>query len=304
MKDTPVLVGVDGSADSRDAVAYGAWEARQRHLPLRLVHGLVPAPTFGIAPTVPAVTEALFTDARALVAEAAAGVRRTDSDLPVGTAVIAGGPAGVLVEEAAHAALVVVGSRGLGGYAGLLAGSVSIQVATHAPVPVVVLRHSAPPAGPPAVPGTGPVVVGVDGSAGSMTALEFGLDEAAARGTGLIAVYAWAVPPRGNLGPITPSHYDEREARDEADRLLAEALAGWDDKYPDVPVERRVVHSFNPLLTLLEESTSASLIVVGPRGHGGFVSLLLGSVADGLLRHAHRPVAIVHASRSALDRAR
>jgi nucleotide-binding universal stress UspA family protein len=292
MTDKPVLVGVDGSPDSLAAAAWGAWEARRRHRPLRLVHGLVPVPEIGVAPTLPHLTQALLSGGRAALARAEEQVRRSDPDLPVSTAVVAGGPAAVLLDQATRAALVVLGSRGLGGFAGLLAGSVSTQVATHAPVPVIVLRRPAGAAGTTPVPGTGPVVVGVDGSPGSNAALEFGFDEAAARGTGLIAVYAWSVPPSGNLGPITPVHYDEGEARDEADRLLAEALAGWADKYPEVPVERRAVHSFNPLLTILEAAEAASLVVVGPRGRGGFVSLLLGSVADGLLRHARQPVAI------------
>jgi nucleotide-binding universal stress UspA family protein len=109
-------------------------------------------------------------------------------------------------------------------------------------------------------------------------------------------VYAWDVPPTHNLGPITPTHFDLDEAQQEADRMLAEVLAGWQEKYPQVRVQRRAVHSYNPIRTLIEAGESASMIVVGPRGHGGFTGLLLGSVADALVRHGNRPVAVVHPS--------
>jgi nucleotide-binding universal stress UspA family protein len=294
----PVLVGVDGSAYSRAAVAYGAWEARRRKRPLRLVHGLPPWLQFGVAPSTPYVIDELIASSRALVGEAAAWIRRSDPTLPISTAVIAGSPAGVLIAEAANAALVVVGSRGLGGIAGVLAGSVGSQVATHSPVPVVVLRPGVGSDGHGAAgqhdPTVGPVVVGVDGSAGSRAALEFGFEEAAVRGESLTAVYAWGILPSGNLGPIGPDHYDPVQAQDEADRMLGEALAGWAEKYPEVPVRRRAVRGFDPVAAILDEATGASLVVVGPRGHGALVSLLLGSVADGLLRHARQPVAIAH----------
>jgi nucleotide-binding universal stress UspA family protein len=288
----PVVVGVDGSKDAARAIEYGAWEAHRRRRPLRLVHGFVPIPMFG-----PTALAALDIDepmraTRAMVDEMARETSLRNPELTVTTAVIPGSAAGVLVEESTGASVVVVGSRGRGGFAGLLTGSVSTQVATHAEAPVVVLR-------PPSledipVPGDGPVVVGVDGSPGATAALAFAFDEAAARRTGVVAVYAWGPPPGGSLGPTSVRNYDERDAQNEADRLLAEATAGWRERYPEVPLERRAIHSFNPVLTLIDEAAAASLIVTGPRGRGGFASLLLGSVADGLLRHADRPVAIVH----------
>jgi nucleotide-binding universal stress UspA family protein len=311
----PVVVGVDGSADANRAIEYAAWEAGRRHRPLRLVHGFVPVPMFGPTPLVPYNIETPLRATRAMINDMARAASLRHPELALTTSVIAGSPAGVLVEESANACLMVVGSRGRGGFAGLLAGSVSAQVATHAQAPVVVLRPPSPgeqpaaggrhaageepgaggqpvPGGPPSAPGEGPVVVGVDGSSGADAALAFAFDEAAGRGTELVAVYAWGVAPTGTLGPVTARHYEVREAQDEADRLLAEAVAGWRERYPDVKVDRRAIHTFNPVLTLMEEAAAASLIVVGPRGRGGFASLMLGSVADGLLRHADRPVAI------------
>jgi nucleotide-binding universal stress UspA family protein len=133
----------------------------------------------------------------------------------------------------------------------------------------------------------------VDGSAAAGHALGFAFEEADARGTGLVAVYAWDVPPRRNLGPITRLHYDPVEAQDEADRVLAEAVAGWAEKYPDVPVQRLAVHTLTPAAVLRDAAAGASLVVVGSRGHGGFLGLLLGSVSHSLLTHARCSVAVV-----------
>jgi len=218
----------------------------------------------------------ILADLRAMLDAVAAELHVRYPHLEIATGVTAGVPAGVLIEESRTAALVVVGSRGVGGFRGRLVGSVSAQVASYAHAPVIVVR---PPVD--GDPGTG-VVVGVDGSPGAAAALEFAFDEAEAHGNRLVAVYAW------DAGDA------EVGAREEADRALAELLAGWPDKHPDVTVERRAVRSRHPVETLLVEGRNAALLVVGRRGRGGFAGLLLGSVSDGLVRHAHRPVAVVH----------
>jgi nucleotide-binding universal stress UspA family protein len=275
------VVGVDGSPDAGAAAGHGAWEADHRGLPLRLVHALQPPIMYGTSIVAAYDTGEPLTDAQAVLRETADQVRGRYPGLEVATVITAGTPGRVLVDESRTAALMVVGSRGLGRFEQLLAGSVRVQVAMHAHAPVVVLR---PPARDeqPSV-GSG-VVVGVDGSAGSTAAIAFAFDEASARGTELVAVYAWAA-------------MDDRDtagAQHEADRMLAEAMAGWQEKYPEVSVLRRAVRSLNPLATLIKEGAHAQLVVVGPRGHGGFAGLLLGSVSDALVRHAHRPVAVVH----------
>jgi nucleotide-binding universal stress UspA family protein len=201
-----------------------------------------------------------------------------------------GGPAGVLVDESRAASLVVVGTRGLGGFAGLLAGSVSTQVADHAHCPVIVVRTGATTG-----PGPGaPVVVGLDGSPLSSHALQFALDLAAASDAPLVALYAWRGLPTGNLGPTTVWHYDPEEAEEEARRLLAEQLAGCAERYPQVSIEQRTVLSFNPGDTLVDASRTAGLVVVGSRGRGGFTGLLLGSTSQTLVHHARCSVAVIH----------
>lgn len=265
--DRPVIVGVDGSPESRMAVDLGAREAEWRQVPLRLVHGYEPPVMYG--PTVAIAYDAAtpLAYARTLVAEEADRVRAGHPDLTVGSGVLIGDPGLVLVEESSAAGLVVVGSRGAGSFHSLLLGSVSARVAGHARVPVLVVR-------PPARDARG-VVVGVDGSPGSIPAVEFAMAEAAARGTGVTAVYA---------------HHGDPEA----DRVLAEATAGWPEKYPEVEVVRRAVRATSPVRVLIEESGTAELVVVGARGRRPIAGLLLGSVSDGLVRHARVPVAVVH----------
>ena len=282
----PVVAGVDGSADAQLAVDLAAWEADRRHAPLRLVYGFRPVYVCGVA-TIGYDLDRQVRDLDDMLIAESARVSRRYPDLPVATEVVQGAPASVLLDESAAAQLVVVGSRGRGGFASLLLGSVSAQVATYATSPVIVMR---PPAarGTRELPGNGPVVVGVDGSTGSAAAVEFAFDEAAARGTGLIAVYVWGVMP------YDAGDDDPRVEQDGPDAALADALAAWQDKYPEVPVSHRAVHSLVPVHTILDHSADAGLIVVGRRGRGGFAGLSLGSVGDGLVRHAKAPVAVVH----------
>ena len=286
----PVLVGIDYSPDSMAAVEYAAWEAQRRRLPLRLVHGLSAPPAYGPASGAGWLVGAMVTDATRLLTDAAERVERRHPGLTVSHSVLSGGASAVLVAESRAASIVVVGARGTGGFPDLLTGAVSAQVAMHAHAPVIVVRRS----GQETVPPTGPVVAGVDGSDRAAHALGFAFEEADARGTGLVAVYAWDIPPKHNLGPTTRWHYDPREAQDEADRVLAEAVAGWADKYPDVPITRLAVHTLTPTAVVRDAAAGASLLVVGSRGHGGFVGLLLGSVTHGLLAHARCSVAVVH----------
>ncbi|WP_460492611.1 universal stress protein [Dactylosporangium cerinum] len=130
------------------------------------------------------------------------------------------------------------------------------------------------------------VVVGVDGSSGSADAVAFAFDEARARGARLEAVYVWELPAPGNgtrPGPLQAA----------ADRMLHEATAPWQDKYPDVAVVHDTVRGDNPVRALNDAADGADLIVVGRRGNGGFDGLLLGSVSDGLVRYSRRTVAVI-----------
>jgi nucleotide-binding universal stress UspA family protein len=192
--------------------------------------------------------------AERVVSEAVDGARATGWGVPVTGELTVGWPAAVLANESRTASLVVLGDRGLGGFTGLLVGSVAVQVAAHAVCPVLVARGTAH---------RGDVLLGVDRSEANETAIGLAFEEAALR----------------------------RTEADE-DRALTEAIAPWQDKYPDVTVHRRLVRGrVRPVL--IDATRRARLVVVGSRGRGGFTGLLLGSVSQALLHHADCPVAIV-----------
>src|SRR5256885_7840908 len=146
----PVVVGVDGSPASRVAAEFAAGEASRRGLPLRLVHGLQPPAAYSFGALIAIDLGAVIRDLRAMLETVATELRIRYPGLEMTTEVTAGDPAGVLIEESRTATLVVVGSRGLGGIRGMLAGSVSAQVAAPAHAPGLVVW---PPAPRPPEPG-------------------------------------------------------------------------------------------------------------------------------------------------------
>jgi nucleotide-binding universal stress UspA family protein len=281
-----VVVGVDGSASSSDAVRLAARLAAERRRPLRVVHAfiwpLLRAP-LGPSPYGPE-SGGLRHQAERVVAEAVAEAEKAAPNIGVAGALVDGAAASVLLHEARRAALIVLGTRGLGGFGGMVIGSTAVQVAAHASCPVLVARGERDP--------NGPVVVGVDGSDVSDLAIGFAMEEASRRGAELVAVHAFLHPVSLQPGDIVPLVYDENALETDEGRLLAESLAGWRDRFPDVPVRREVVRG-SAGRVLVEESKGAQLVVVGARGRGGFAGLQLGSVSHGLLHHAHCPVAIV-----------
>jgi nucleotide-binding universal stress UspA family protein len=198
-----------------------------------------------------------------------------------------------VIDASAEASLVVVGSRGLGGFTGLMLGSVGSQLAAHSKSPVIVVRPPGDPGDMGVGPGRAPVVVGVDGIPESEAALDFAFDQAAARGVTLRAMYAWWMLSISALGPTDRMHYDTMQAEDEARRLLAEATAGWRGKYPDVELELVPTHALNPIVAVLDLSQDAGLLVVSRHGGNALTRLLLGSVGDVAVREASCPVAVV-----------
>jgi nucleotide-binding universal stress UspA family protein len=277
-----VVVGVDGSADALRAVCWAADEAGRRRVPLRLVNafgwteGVVGARYRGI----------LLERARDLIATAAAIAREQTPGLEIEEQVIVGFPIGVLSAEARHAQLVVLGSRGESRIEGLLAGSVAVALAAHAACPVVVVRGRELSVDEAA--GL-PLVVGVDGSPVSEAAIAFAYEAAAARRAPLVAVHTWRdLVADPALAPLL----DWDAIEDDERRLLAERLAGWSEKYPDVRVQRIVTRD-RPAHQLLEQAAKAQLVVVGSRGRGEFAGLVLGSVSNALVHKADCPVAVV-----------
>jgi nucleotide-binding universal stress UspA family protein len=281
-----VVVGVDGSVSSTDAVRWGARECARQGSVLRLVHAyLIPA---RVAPAMLAVGSrirgAIEAQGRRWLGEARAAAVEAAPDVIVETELVLGAAVPVLVREAADARMIVLGSRGLGGFAQLLVGSTALGTSTCAECPVVVVRGSATE--------DGPVVVGVDGSISGDAAAGFAFETAAAWGVPLVAVNAWT-------DFLEPGLYDRTWPRPEWSRaqeaelsVLDQSLAGWREKFPDVRVER-VVTEDPPVRSLLHQARKARLLVVGSRGHGLLAGMVLGSTTQALVHHSPCPLAVV-----------
>ncbi|WP_028927875.1 universal stress protein [Pseudonocardia acaciae] len=272
-----IVVGVDGSDSALAAVRWAAVEARRWRSPVRLV-GVCPWPDhhFGGEALGLDYRQAFVRIAREQVEAAVEVAAATAPSVEVHRQVIVGYPVPVLAAESKRARLVVLGDRGLGGVTGLLVGSVAVGLAARGVCPVVVVRGEPPVA----LDSPLPVVVGVDGAERSEAALAFGFEAASARGVPLVAVHTWR---DDRIDPI----FEDWERR-----VLAERLAGWSEKYPDVAV-RRVVSRDGPAHRLLAEAERAQLVVVGSHGRGDFTGLVLGSVGHALLHRAPCPVAVV-----------
>ncbi|WP_247695359.1 universal stress protein [Streptomyces sp. B93] len=290
-----VVVGVDGSESSLNAVEAAAREARARGATLRVVHAFLwPALHVPLGPSpVGPSAGGLRKLAEGLLTEAVERATATAPDVRVEQTLVTGEPLTVLEAQSRGAELVVVGSRGMGGFVGLLVGSTAVHLAAHGACPVLVVREQSA--------ADGPVVLGVDGSPAADRAVDFAFAEAELRKAPLVALHAWT-----NWNAPLPAPQDASEPyanppgalASEEERLLYEALAGHQERYPGVVVEHKVVHG-GTREALIEASRSAQLMVVGSRGRGGFTGLLLGSVSQAVLHHAHCPVAVVRATRPA-----
>ena len=281
-----VVVGYDGSDSSTRAAQWAADEARTRGRGLTLVHAILPPVTtgglgVGLPPSLDLIDQ-MEQHAKQQMDAFAATLRGVD----VRTVVSVGSPSSVMLEASEGADLVVVGSRGRGGFTGLLLGSVGAQVAAHAACPVAVIRQLAPE-------DALTVVVGIDGSPAAEAALAVAFDEASHHGWSITAVHAWDVPAYDLLiVPNGPVPVPLTDVADDEVRLTAEVLAGFRDDYPDVEVEERLVRS-PAVQALVTASDHAAMIVVGTHGHGPAMGALLGSVSNGLLHKATVPVVVV-----------
>lgn len=188
-------------------------------------------------------------------------------------------PAPALLEAGSDADLLVVGARGLGGFKGLLLGSVSERVLEHAPCPVAVVRVDEPQRP------DRPVVVGVDGSDASIEALRWAARAAVVRGAPLHVVHAWQIPLMG-----VPMEQGNRTVERAARTVLDTALA--DPSLAGLEVEGHL-RCLGAVQAVLEDAAAASLIVVGSRGLGRFGRILLGSTSRQLALHAPCPFVVI-----------
>ena len=272
------------------AVNWAARDAAMRNVPLTLVHVVAPVVT-AVArwPEIPVPQDyferqddkarRILEDARRAVVDSTA-----DHGPPFVHSVLIYGPTvSTLVNQSKNADMVVVGCRGEGAFSRVLFGSVSTGLVNYAHCPVAVVHDEAPILlGPSQLP----VVVGIDGSPASELATAIAFDEASFRGVDLLAVHAWT---DSDISGVLSKEWSALQSW--AAEILAERLAGWQERYPDVTVHRRLVLD-RPARHLLDESESAQLVVVGSHGRGGFAGMLLGSVSTAVV-HAARIPAIV-----------
>lgn len=285
-----IVVGVDGTPGSREAARWAAAEADRRHAPLRLVSAFAIPPGMLEYAAVDEGTVSWLRDGlSALQREIIDELGETHPGLSMSGIVAQDNPIALLRKESEGTAMLVVATRDSGRLLHVVMGSVAMGAVSYSSAPVVVIR---PGTNVPAA--DGPVAVGVDGSPTSEQAVAFAFEAAAVRGAQLLAVHSWNDSITVDvIGTTETEPRDVVADLEENEReVLAERLAGWAEKYPDVVVEQRVLHG-RPTENLLRVSEGAQLMVVGTRGRSGMVGALLGSTSQALITHSHCPVVVV-----------
>ncbi|MCC5579380.1 universal stress protein [Microtetraspora sp. AC03309] len=279
-----IIVGVDGSAAGLEAASWAAREAALRGTSLRVVHAMPKwaSEMPGHGPYTD-VARWMREGAESVLEEALTRIGEQEGDVAVDSALLPGDARIALIKAAEEAELLVVGNHGLGGFRGLLVGSVALGVAGRASCEVVVVRTLP-------VNVRRRIVVGVDGSPANAAAIDFAFSEAALHDTELHAVHAWRGLVAGGGFEAAASVQEEDGLRG----MLTESVAEAARRHPDVKVTEHVVNG-HPVEVLKEASAGAGLLVVGARGRSGLAGLVLGSVSNALLQHADCPVAVVPA---------
>lgn len=285
-----IIVGIDGSPASDAAVSWAAHDAAIRGLPLTLVHVENPAaPTWSQAPLLEESPAEEVAEGRGLLATASKIARDAVADtaqIHINGELLSSAPVPALVDQSKDAELIVVGSNGRGALSRSFLGSVSSGLIRHAHCPVALIRDEDPQMPQPA---EAPVLVGIDGSTSDLaTAVAF--EEASRRHADLIALHAWADTDMSEIPGFDWSPITAKE-----DRILAEGLASWQERYVDVTVHRRLVRD-RAARALVDASESAQLVVVGSHGSGAFTGMLLGSVSNAVVQAVHRPVIVARPS--------
>jgi cation-transporting ATPase F len=286
-ENLPVVVAVDGSKTSSATTRWAAAEAARWHTSLTIVTA------FGFEDVVvggwdyPRMEwlEERKAASEVLLRHSADAAREVAPELKISTDSAENDAEPTLLALSGRARLLVLGEPS-GAVESLVVGSTALDLAAGARCPVVIVR------GRDGGQAQGPVVVGVDGSPMSEAAIAHAFDEASIRGVSLVALHTWHDGDDGGILGEGREFSEWAPVLGTEELFLAERLAGWQEKYPDVPVERVVVRD-KPRHLLLEWSRKAQLVVVGSRGRGGFTGLVFGSTSQAMLHHADCPVMIV-----------
>lgn len=286
-----VVVGFDSSPAARIALQWAAHAATAYDLPLTVLYAQPDAEAEICDFAFALQSDMLAPDVAASLTEAERSVAEEHPELRVSTIIHPESPVDALLTASHTANLVVIGSRGLGGFSGLLLGSTAMEVTPYAQCPVVVLyvpdERTADAIA--SAPHRDSVVIAYDGSDSSCAALRFGLRHAHLTAHDAVIVY---VDNQGADKAPTPTPPDDPSLPEQARADLARAVELTRD-FPSVPVAF-MYGVGRPAGILIKEAAGAALAVVGARGRGGFTQLMLGSVGMQMLLHAECPLALVH----------
>jgi nucleotide-binding universal stress UspA family protein len=282
-----ILVGVDGSPESEAAIRWATEEAVLHDQPLTLMHAIPPVRvSWPVAYLETSFVESQEASAREVIEKAQKIVQasaRESQPPPVLTETRHTDAPSALVIGSRDAYMTVVGSRGMGALGRAFLGSVSSGLVHHGHGPVAII-HADDGKGSD---GNSPVLLGIDGSPSSEDATALAFDEASRRGVDLVALHAWS-----DVGVLPILGMDWHRYEDEGHEILGERLAGWQEQYPDVRIQRRIVCD-QPARWLVDESQKAQLVVIGSHGRGGFSGMMLGSVGAKVAQASHAPVIVV-----------
>ncbi len=282
-----IAVGIDESDGARAAAEWAAQEAVRRHAVLHLVSAYPTRFLTGVTDVVPGIAhQDVLID---LHRQVQADLTAAHPHLAVTGIVAYEEPIPLLLRESEHALMLVVATRGSGRLGHVALGSVAFGVAARAHVPVVVVRP-----GTDSTDLSGPVIVGVDGSPISEQAIAFAFEAASVRGTSLLAVHSWdedrAFDPEALQATAERPTLHDLEQVERV--VLAERLAGWRERYPDVIVDTALLTE-RPVEGLERLSKKAQLVVVGSRGRNRLAGAVLGSTSQHLIVHSGSPVVVV-----------
>ncbi len=302
-----IVVGVDGSDHSMRAVEWAAAQAQRSHDPLEIIAALDPGPQHLTGSD---DDQRMQDD----IDEAKLRAQKRAPEIAVSSTTYEGPPELVLTRESAGADLLVVGSRGLGGFRGLLLGSVSRKCVHHSKCPVVVVlggssdsddvsatandtparqedsataRSEGRATSSPVEPAHR-IVVGVDGSVSSIQALEWAADQAELTGVGLDALNTWEWPIGYGWSAVPTSYDPDHENTVALDTLLEPVRRA----HPGLSIRATVIEG-HPAPVLVRASHGADLLVIGSHGRGEIAGMLLGSVSEHCVGHAHCPVVVL-----------
>jgi nucleotide-binding universal stress UspA family protein len=282
-----VVVGYDATQHSDAALDWAVRYATDHGRPLLIVHAAGVPVVYDTFSGTNESRKEMRIAGRQTTDRGLVRVRERAPALEVDVHMALGNAHDALLSAAAEADLLVVGSRGRGSIASLLLGSVSVDVSSHAPCPVVVVRPEKDRAR--FGPYVGRIVVGVDGSDASMAALDFAYELASTEFKPLAIVHAWGA---SGVYKDLMSYEARLETAEEHELQVAESIAGYAEKYPDVMATQHQDED-DPSRTLVTASEDADTIVVGSRGRHDAAAVVFGSVSRFVVEHAHCPVIVV-----------